>query len=259
MRRCIRLKRTRRGGRCFDGRAGPPSSVGSADAVGDCGSDGRRARSHGPSPSHSPKRSLSAHGGKEPWRSGAPINPEMLHEGLLRGVASTEAQILRGRPDVTSQAADHRLHDSRFDLGRPRIARHRTGDVAVGAPFCDALPPSSARRSSLSHHPAARRRRSNARSSVTRPAAPARVLGRYFFFARRPIRMRSVTVVLGRRLAAGLGRKRPVIASRTALLVFFFAMTQVWQTRASPAMRCRPGSGTGRAEGRQTGRGTRRV
>lgn len=64
-----------------------------------------------------------------------------------------------------------------------------------------------------------------------RCGAGAQGFRRYFFcFARRPIRMRSVTVVFGRRLAAGLGRNRPVIASRTALLVFFFAITGVWQT-----------------------------
>jgi hypothetical protein len=42
----------------------------------------------------------------------------------------------------------------------------------------------------------------------------------YFFLPRRPRRTRWVTVVLGRRLAALLGRKRPLTASRTTVVNF---------------------------------------
>ena len=48
---------------------------------------------------------------------GCPNHPEMLHEGLLRGVAAAEAQILRRRPDVTSRA-DHRRSDAN-NVGLP--------------------------------------------------------------------------------------------------------------------------------------------
>ncbi len=46
------------------------------------------------------------------------------------------------------------------------------------------------------------------------------VLPGYFFLLRRPRRTRWVTVVLGRRLAALLGRKRPLTASRTTVVNF---------------------------------------
>jgi hypothetical protein len=43
---------------------------------------------------------------------------------------------------------------------------------------------------------------------------------RYFFLRRPPNRIRCVTVVFGRRLAALLGRKRPLTASRTTVVKF---------------------------------------
>jgi diadenosine tetraphosphate (Ap4A) HIT family hydrolase len=53
----------------------------------------------------------------------------------------------------------------------------------------------------------------------TREAAPPqRTYFLFFFVPGRPTRIRSVTVVLGRRLEAVLGRKRPVTASRTTVL-----------------------------------------
>src|SRR5581483_5931876 len=44
--------------------------------------------------------------------AGAPVDTEILHLGLLPGIARVRALILRGRPDVTSPTS-RRLHDSR--------------------------------------------------------------------------------------------------------------------------------------------------
>jgi hypothetical protein len=65
-------------------------------------------------------------------------------------------------------------------------------------------------------HPSKDRRMAGA---LDRPAGDGCPIG-YFFLLRRPRRTRWVTVVLGRRLAALLGRKRPLTASRTTVVNF---------------------------------------
>ncbi len=90
-----------------------------------------------------------------------------------------------------------------------------------------------------------------------RACAIAAARGLYFCLARRPMRIRSVTAVFGRRLAAPLGRKRPVIASRTALIVFLprampevcHAHPRTWEPRRAVGLAALISAGPRRGRG----------
>jgi len=104
---------------------------------------------------------------------------------------------------------------------------HNVEDAVIATPerqrcYPRCSPPATATRRCF-RRPGPRQQASGQRAGLrprARACAIAAARGLYFCLARRPMRIRSVTAVFGRRLAAPLGRKRPVIASRTALIVF---------------------------------------